>query len=93
MERVAAVLLPAPRRPEAGEPVPLDLLNLLREAQGLPAQTYAEYLAAQQAAYDAMTDAERAESSADLAALLDKVHARVALEEAFLRQQPSSEWI
>lgn len=93
MDRVAAGLLPEVRRPEAGDPVPLELLNLLREAQGLPAQSYAEYIAAQQDAFDAMTDAERAESAESLAALLDKARARVALEQAFLREQPSTEWI
>lgn len=93
MERVTDGLLPEIRRPEIGDPAPTELFNLIRKAQGLPPQTYAEYISEGQAHYDASTPADRIAAAESLAALIDRARAQADLEEAFLRGTPSSEWI
>ncbi|OXM58694.1 hypothetical protein CFP71_01380 [Amycolatopsis thailandensis] len=82
IDDLAERLTPAFRRPRLSDPGPTELLNLIRQAQGLPAQTHEEYIAEQQARYDRMTDAERAEEAAWFAARIEEERARVAREEA-----------
>lgn len=93
MERVIDGLLPEIRRPEIGDPAPAELFNLIRKAQGLPPQSYAEYIAEGQAHYDASTPEDRIAAAESLADLIDRTRAKVELEEAFLRGKPSTEWI